>query len=391
MVSGEVKKMRFLFIHDHIFPKIGKKYYESYGFGEEFINRYLSIFGNMNIIARHQEILEGTRGFNKITNDKVEFYTLKNFSDLKSWDKRKKIEELIISADIIIIRLPSIIGLYSLFWAKKHKKKIVLEVVGSAWDSLWNQNLKKKLFAPLLELFTKNAINKSRSTIYVTEKYLQKVYPSKGKSISCSNVLLNETNFNHDYKIQQLSSIEFDKKIIIGTCGSLTVYKGQQDIIKAIRKLEDLGYVIEYQLVGGGNNQYLRDIAKAENVEGSLHFLGALSHEEVFKWLDELHVYIQPSHTEGLPRATVEAMSRGNVVIGTDAGGLPELIDEKFIYQRGDVNQFIEIFKSLNIASMKEQSIRNRLRSMDFLQEKLDNKRRLFLNSVINEDDSNEN
>ena len=52
---------------------------------------------------------------------------------------------------------------------------------------------------------------------------------------------------------------------------------------------------------------------------------------EVNQWLDSLDLYIQPSRTEGLPRALIEAMARGLPAVATNVGGIPELLPSEFL------------------------------------------------------------
>ncbi|WP_411689990.1 glycosyltransferase family 4 protein [Acinetobacter indicus] len=42
-------------------------------------------------------------------------------------------------------------------------------------------------------------------------------------------------------------------------------------------------------------------------------------------------LYIQPSRTEGLPRALIEAMARGLPAVATNVGGIPELLPSEFL------------------------------------------------------------
>lgn len=52
---------------------------------------------------------------------------------------------------------------------------------------------------------------------------------------------------------------------------------------------------------------------------------------------------MQPSKTEGLPRSVIEAMSRGCACIGSNAGGIPELLESNFVHQQEDINAFVSI------------------------------------------------
>ena len=108
---------------------------------------------------------------------------------------RKRIKETIrkeiIKNDIVIVRVPDIYSYYAIDYALKLKKKVIVEVVGCAWDSLWNHGLKGKIAALPLFIKMKRHVYKSPNVIYVSNSFLQRRYPTKGKWISCSDVLLD--------------------------------------------------------------------------------------------------------------------------------------------------------------------------------------------------------
>ena len=80
--------------------------------------------------------------------------------------------------------------------------------------------------------------------------------------------------------------------------------KGQHDVIRALGELKKRGDTnYEYQLVGLGDESFLRSIAKKYNVEDEVVFLGGKTHDEVFQWLDNIDIYVQPSYQEGLCRS----------------------------------------------------------------------------------------
>jgi glycogen synthase len=53
-----------------------------------------------------------------------------------------------------------------------------------------------------------------------------------------------------------------------------------------------------------------------------------LSQEEVARALDEASLLVLPSRSEGLPRIVIEAFCRGRPVVGTRAGGIPDIVDD---------------------------------------------------------------
>lgn len=196
-------------------------------------------------------------------------------------------------------------------------------------------------------------------SIYVTNDFLQRRYPTRGYSIGCSNV--NITTGDETALQKRLEKIAVRGGILkLGTVAAVNVrYKGQEYAIKALRRLRDRGIDIEYHLVGGGDNTFLRSLADKYGVGDRVFFHGLIPHDQVIPFLDEMDLYIQPSKQEGLPRALIEAMSRGCLSLGSRTAGIPELLDKKYIFRRGNVNDIVRILSKVDKNTLKEQALRN--------------------------------
>ncbi|TNM61083.1 glycosyltransferase [Streptomyces sp. NP160] len=57
-----------------------------------------------------------------------------------------------------------------------------------------------------------------------------------------------------------------------------------------------------------------------------VRFAGALPHEELMDLLDRSRIAVLPSRGEAMPMFLLEAMARGNAVVSTSVGGVPELL-----------------------------------------------------------------
>jgi glycosyltransferase involved in cell wall biosynthesis len=66
--------------------------------------------------------------------------------------------------------------------------------------------------------------------------------------------------------------------------------------------------------------------ADAAGLHTSVRFLGQQSRPQVAHLLDESWFLVLPSVSEGLPRIALESLARGRPVVGTTAGGIPELV-----------------------------------------------------------------
>ncbi|MCK1160811.1 glycosyltransferase [Streptococcus uberis] len=165
-------------------------------------------------------------------------------------------------------------------------------------------------------------------------------------------------------------------------------YKGQDSVIKAISILKNkYGINVEYQLVGNGTGDYLKNIAEKFNVTNRISYLGTKNSKEVIDWLKTIDIYIQPSKQEGLPRAVIEALSVGKYTLGTDIAGIPELLDPEFLFKPDDSEKIAElIFKFINKSDAEIMSVskRNFEKSLDYSMDKLNLKRKNFFEDYRN-------
>ena len=173
-------------------------------------------------------------------------------------------------------------------------------------------------------------------------------------------------------------------KVVIGTTAAVDVrYKGQQYIIQALGELKKQGITnYEYQLVGGGDQAHLKSIAEKYNVTEQVKFLGAMPHNKVFKWLETIDIYTQPSRQEGLPRALIEAMSTGCPSMGSTTAGIPELLNSKYIFNNGGVEEICKLLKKMNENEMVREARRNFQKAKEYDKKVLDNRRKEFLIQV---------
>lgn len=129
----------------------------------------------------------------------------------------------------------------------------------------------------------------------------------------------------------------------------------------------------------------LKKLIKKYGLEKEVKIIGALPHDKVFKWLENIDIYIQPSYMEGLCRAIVEAMSKACPVICTDAGGNFELIEEKNIYKQRDIFGLINILENINNEELKKNALFNYNKSKKYTANLLNEKRNIFYSKFMKE------
>jgi len=381
--------MKLLFCHDGPMPidKDGNAYPQN--FTEEIISRYHVIADEVTMLMR-TNIIDPKKTKNpRLNMAGLNIVRSPNLASLKGIlrnqvEAKRILKRELTKCDFLIARLPSFIGNMAIDMALKMDIPYLIELVACPWDAFWNYSLKGRFIAPLMYYATKTRVRNADYVIYVTNEFLQKRYPTNGKTTNCSNVSLKKLDYKVlEKRINKIKSMNDESTIIIGTTAAVDVrYKGQQYIIKALGELKKAGRNnYEYQLVGGGDQAYLQSIADKYNVSDQLKFLGSMPHNEVFDWLDTIDLYAQPSRQEGLPRALIEAMSRGVPAFGADTAGIPELLEKSYIFSntRKNINEICNILKMFELNTMSSQAKRNYKESKKYNKKLIEERRKRFL------------
>lgn len=112
---------------------------------------------------------------------------------------------------------------------------------------------------------------------------------------------------------------------LVLTAGRLEAEKGHADLLEAIPAVLAACPRAVFLLAGGGSQRgALEEQAARLNVTGSVRFLGVRG--DISRLLRAADVFVQPSRSEGLPMAILEAMSAGMSIVATRAGGVGELV-----------------------------------------------------------------
>lgn len=350
------------------------------------INRYLHLGDSVDFLMRSnlKDISDNNLIFANHNSKFIEVPTFNRPSSFYKIFKAKRIiRETIKHYDVLIIRLPSTIGSIALSLTKKSNIPYIVEVVGCPYDTLSNYSLLGKIYAPFAMKKLKCHVLNAERVVYVTQKYLQSKYPSNGICMCASDVIL--TSFDETVMVdkkQRYQTINKNNIIHIATMGAVNVpYKGHDIVLKALSVLKNEGITnIRYHIAGLGGQERLRNICTEYDIENFVIFEGAIPHNEINRFLKTIDIYVHPSRTEGLPRSIVEAMSVGCVCIGSNAGGIPELLDSKVVFENNSVSDFIKQFKNiyLNNQELVKQSEINYNKALSFDFNVLEQKRQKF-------------
>ena len=371
--------MKTLIITDVRVYKINDNYYVADAF-YRILERYSKKFVDLDLLTRIIDCSEVPRGYKNITtfcSSFINIVSIKNAMILKNQVIINKVK----SSDFIIMRLPSLISIFLFKLVKKFKKKYLCEIMGCAWDALWNHGFSGKLIAPYAFLKMKRIVKNANYATYVTQNFLQNRYPCKSETIGVSNVNIEKVYDSNRY----LNGIN-PKSLTLITAAAVDVrYKGQEYVIKGLKELNRHGINIIYYLAGGGNQDYLKNIAQKEGVSNQIIFLGSLPHDELIEKLKDIDIYIQPSLQEGLPRSVIEAMSCGCVCLGSTTAGIPELLNSEQIFKRRSVKAIVDCIERNVNYDFNAISRENIKKAREYLTEELNKIRYDFYDKIIDE------
>lgn len=346
------------------------------------LDRYYNRFGKLSFCCP-VKTSELPAGYDIEITDIIEEITPLTNLDGLLHRKGKAVREAVGKADLVLARFASFSSAFVCSVARKMGKPVFAEVMSCGWDGLWNHGLIGKMAAPFMFFAVRKSLKNADYALYVTESFLQKRYPCKNKTVGVSDVVIDEVSEEvRQKRKEKILQTEYHN-ITLMTSGAVNVwYKGQHFVIRAIPLLNQMGIRVKYYCVGQGDSSYLKKVAEKCGVEDQVVFTGAVSHDEVFRLLDECDIYIQPSLQEGLPRALVEAMSRGCPAIGARTGGIPELLPDDCIVKRKAVKDIANTIKKMLDNGLKQYSEQSFLRASDFQGEKLDVKRDSYFKYV---------
>ena len=350
------------------------------------LRRYYNAFGLITLCSRVEEIDQLVDDCVDISDIVKKTITISSLMNMLLGKQNKAIIDGMRECDLVICRCPSISAYRAADCAKKLNIPFFAESMGCAWDAYWNHGLSGKIIAPYMFFKMKQVVKNADYALYVTSEFLQKRYPRKKSSVAASNVLIKDvSNDIMDRRIDKIKATKNDEIILMTTAAVNVKYKGQQYVIDAIPKLNQVGIRVKYYIVGEGNQDYLKSIAQKKQVEDQVVFSGRLPLDDVFNLLDETDIYIQPSLQEGLPRSVIEAMSRGCLAIGARTAGIPELLLPKYVVSRKSsseiANTIIDICSSAEEEKIKVAQ-RNFAFAKEFLAPVLDERRNKYYEMI---------
>ncbi len=155
--------------------------------------------------------------------------------------------------------------------------------------------------------------------------------------------------------------------------GRLLDYKGLEDLIRAVSRVNQSGRQIHLDIVGKGPERYekyLRQRVLSLELGACVKFHGWESNSEVRQRMAQATALVIPSRREAFGLVALEGMAIGTPLIVSRAGGLAELVPPEcaLTFEAGNINQLSEALMSAldNPSLLNLLSERAQVRALSF-------------------------
>ena len=174
----------------------------------------------------------------------------------------------------------------------------------------------------------------------LTKKHAPLIRGSGVDIAKFSPVLRTKTPKKDDKNKADYAKKLVGKKIVIGCASRLLKDKGLEELILAMRLLEG-SVALELRIAGEvyKDNPSSFSPSDIQNWSGikSVRMIGNV--KDMAKFWRECDIAILPSHSEGLPKALLEAAACGLPLLGADVAGIREVIlhgSNGLLFEKGD-------------------------------------------------------
>lgn len=173
-------------------------------------------------------------------------------------------------------------------------------------------------------------------------EYLKKWYPKMAgfHSVSKAIAINGDKIWHSPYKINKviytgldLREIPFSKEYTLSkplkliSIGRGHWIKGYDYALRTCKLLEHERIPFQYTIIGGAENEELQFMINDLGLQDNVILKSRMPQRKVFSLMQEASLLLMPSLEEGIPNVVVEAMAIGLPVIGTDCGGMREVVE----------------------------------------------------------------
>lgn len=335
---------------EHRFYEFEGKLYTKLAFSYRYWLDYLIFFDSVTIFARVKEVNEWDPKFVRVDGKNVTYVKVPYYRGLKGF-LRKAPEIFSVAMNCsrennnFILRSGNVTNVLWLAITIRNKKylrefpgNVEEGILGFAGDSLLN-----RVIAKFSMSLAKYQAKKSIANSFV--------------SIECKNLYKSNkpsyvfSSFDVDEVVYEPKDYSNLGQLKISVLGRLEGEKGHKDLLKALTRLDK----VSVDIIGDGTlRKDLEHFVSINHLNVSFH--GAITdRKRIFSILRRSDLFVLPSHTEGMPRALLEAMACGLPCVASDVGGIPEIIENEYLFKPKNIDEIVRKISYFHDACLREK------------------------------------
>lgn len=280
-------------------------------------------------------------------------------------------------------------GYIALLFKEKYGIPYVVTAHGSDIHTYPKTNLK-------IRKTTLEILNHADKAIFVSERLLNIATSVLGYKGSNSIVIPNGVDVKKfipmdKFKVREKMQLSVDCKYV-GFIGNLIPIKNAQ-LLPEIFKLIKRSYSnVKFIVIGDGElYNYIQKKCQEYNLE--VIFTGRISHDDIPTWLNILDVLVLPSAEEGWGNVILEALACGVPTVGSNAGGIPEVIGNEEFGRVVELKEnFVNIFANNVVELLNRPLLPEKLRerALQYSWENIIDRELEIYKSILNKTSSRE-
>jgi glycosyltransferase involved in cell wall biosynthesis len=255
---------------------------------------------------------------------------------------------------IVHLRSTFLIALPALIAARQLGLKVVYEVSG-LWELVYRDRekrshlLKRSPFAEFAETLTMTHVDK----IVVMNEAVRQIIFDRGVSPEHVRVAPNAVDVENFKPLSPPKNETFT----VGYLGSFQDYEGLDDLVEAVRLLQEEGTPVRVLMVGDGFRfNPLRSKIAQEGLEDIFTLTGRVPHTQVLEYYQQMDVLVYPRWSTGAtesitPLKPFEALALEKPIIVSDVAPLQEIVGDNergLVFRSGNIEDLAHAIQRLS-------------------------------------------
>jgi glycosyltransferase involved in cell wall biosynthesis len=158
--------------------------------------------------------------------------------------------------------------------------------------------------------------------------------------------------------------LHLDGCVVFGYIGTFFVFEGLELLIRAAQHACRLNKDVRFLIVGGGRQEAdLKRMVNALGLTEQVIFVGRVKHDDIKRYYSVVDAFVYPRISLRItelvtPLKPLESMAMEKVVIGSDVGGIKELVTDGqtgVLFKKDNVDDLVDklLYVAKNLSSLE--------------------------------------